>query len=99
MDFFYFKIARKSKAQAAMEFLLSYGWIILAVLLAIGALVYFGVLSSEKLLPERCILPHGLYCADHKVTPNEVVLVVENSGFSGFVAIKSINFTSYPNCK
>lgn len=52
------------KGQAAMEFLMTYGWAILVVLVAIGALAYFGVLSPEKLLPEKCILAtgSGLFC-------------------------------------
>lgn len=41
------------KGQAAMEFLMTYGWAILVVLAAIGALAYFGVLSPDNLLPER----------------------------------------------
>lgn len=41
------------KGQAAMEFLMTYGWAILVVLAAIGALAYFGVLSPDTLLPER----------------------------------------------
>ncbi|MBR9676167.1 hypothetical protein GOV05_04105 [Candidatus Woesearchaeota archaeon] len=41
------------RGQAAMEFLMTYGWAILVVLAAIGALAYFGVLSPEKLVPER----------------------------------------------
>ena len=36
------------KSQAAMDFLMTYGWAILIVLIAIGALAYFGVLSPEK---------------------------------------------------
>lgn len=43
----------KKKGQAAMEFLMTYGWAILVVLAAIGALAYFGVLSPQKLLPDR----------------------------------------------
>jgi uncharacterized protein (UPF0333 family) len=41
------------KGQAAMEFLMTYGWAIVVVLAAIGALAYFGVLSPQKLLPDR----------------------------------------------
>ncbi|MBU0757967.1 MAG: hypothetical protein KKF44_07895 [Nanoarchaeota archaeon] len=41
------------KGQAAMEFLMTYGWAILVVIAAIAALAYFGVLSPEKMLPER----------------------------------------------
>ncbi len=43
------------KGQAAMEFLMTYGWAILVVLAAIAALAYFGVLSPSNLLPERTI--------------------------------------------
>lgn len=35
------------KGQAAMEFLMTYGWAILVVLIAIGALSYFGVLTPQ----------------------------------------------------
>src|SRR3989338_2935712 len=54
------------KSQAAMEFLMTYGWAILVVLVAIGALAYFGVLSPDKFLPSRCILPVGIACSDHE---------------------------------
>lgn len=43
----------KKRGQAAMEFLMTYGWAIVVVLAAIGALAYFGVLSPQKLLPAR----------------------------------------------
>jgi hypothetical protein len=52
------------KAQAAMEFLMTYGWAILVVLAAIGALAYFGVLSPGNLLPEKCEFPSGLTCTE-----------------------------------
>ncbi len=40
------------KGQAAMEFLMTYGWAILVVIAAIGALAYFDVFSADNLLPE-----------------------------------------------
>jgi len=40
------------KGQALMEFLMTYGWAILVVLVAIGALAYFGVLNPERFLPK-----------------------------------------------
>src|SRR3989344_9482734 len=45
----------KSKGQAAMEFLMTYGWAILIILIAIGALYFMGVFSpqiSEKCMPK-----------------------------------------------
>ena len=55
------------KSQAAMEFLMTYGWAILVVLVAIGALAYFGVLSPDRFLPARCQLPAGVACSDFRI--------------------------------
>ena len=71
--------AQSTKGQAAMEFLMTYGWAILVVLAAIAALAYFGVLSPEKFLPEKCILEPGLACIAHKVEPTQTTLVITNS--------------------
>jgi len=38
----------KKKGQAAMEFLMTYGWAILAAVIAIGVLAYFGVFNPGK---------------------------------------------------
>jgi len=68
------------KAQAAMEFLMTYGWAILVVLLAIAALAYFGVLNPGRYLPSSCTLGTGLGCVEHKVdsTSGEITLVIQN---------------------
>lgn len=66
------------KSQAAMEFLMTYGWAILVVLVAIGALAYFGVLTPEKFLPNKCTLPAGIGCIDHKATSTGVTVVLRN---------------------
>lgn len=55
------------KSQAALEFLMTYGWAILVVLVAVGALAYFGVLSPDKFLPAKCTLSAGIGCIDHRV--------------------------------
>ncbi len=52
------------KGQAAMEFLMTYGWALLVVLAAIAALAYFGVLSPQKYLPETCQFPAGFSCLE-----------------------------------
>ena len=71
------------KAQAAMEFLMTYGWAILVVLIAIGALAYFGVLSPEKFLPEKCVIStgSGLFCQEFSATsgtPGNITLRIKN---------------------
>ena len=66
------------KAQAAMEFLMTYGWALLAVLAAIGALAYFGVLSPQRTLPEICLFQQGLACQDFKVTSSTTEIFIQN---------------------
>jgi len=78
------------KSQAALEFLMTYGWAILVVLVAVGALAYFGVLSPDKFLPAKCTLPSGIACIDHKATAASLVIVLQNSlGFD--VTLDSIS--------
>jgi len=74
------KTKTNSKAQAAMEFLMTYGWAILVVLIAIGALAYFGVLSPEQFLPEKCVIVigSGLFCDDYSVSSSGVKVRVKN---------------------
>ena len=67
------------KSQAAMEFLMTYGWAILVVLAAIAALAYFGVLSPDRFLPAKCTLQSGIACLDHKATATTVEVVIQNS--------------------
>ena len=81
-------------AQAAMEFLMTYGWAILVVLAAIAALAYFGVLSPAKLLPEKCVLEAGMVCVGHKVVPTKVTLVLSNSVDGRTLTINSITVGS-----
>jgi len=67
------------KGQAAIEFIMTYGWAILVVLVAIAALAYFGVLSPDRFLPEKCTFPPGLACTDFTVSSTGMSLVVQNS--------------------
>jgi len=79
-----------AKGQAAMEFLMTYGWAILVVLAAIAALAYFGVLSPQKFLPEKCILEAGLACVNHKVETSQTTLILLNS-FGKTIIVNSVS--------
>ncbi len=70
------------KAQAAMEFLMTYGWAILVVIAAIAALAYFGVLDPGRMLPEKCNFAAGTDCIEKPsvdVTTNTVTVALKNS--------------------
>jgi len=81
--------AKSRKSQAAMEFLMTYGWAILVVLAAIAALAYFGVLSPEKFLPEKCLIETGFTCISSKVETGQSTIVLLN-GLSRSITVDSI---------
>jgi len=60
------------KGQAAMEFLMTYGWAILVVLAAIGALAYFGVLSPSSMLPQRTTFAAPIQNTDNALVTNGI---------------------------
>lgn len=68
------------KGQAALEFLMTYGWAILVVLAAIAALAYFGVLSPDRFIPPKCTITGGFSCTEYKVNKaGTVQFAVQNN--------------------
>ena len=55
------------KSQAALEFLTTYGWAFLVILIMISALSYFGILNPGKLLPDRCNFGPEFSCTDYGI--------------------------------
>jgi hypothetical protein len=68
----------KRRAQAALEFLTTYGWALLVILVMIGALVYFGLLNPSKALPSRCDVPPGFECKDFQITTTGFNVIIAN---------------------
>ena len=66
------------KSQSAIEFLSSYGWVLLIVLVAIGTLAYFGIQNPKKFLPESCVLTPGLICKDSIAGVTGFSVVIQN---------------------
>jgi hypothetical protein len=83
------------KAQAALEFLMTYGWVIMVVMVAIGSLSYFGVLSPDAFLPKRCSLPVGI-CLDYEIGSSRITLVLQNN-FGETITISRIDVSKKNN--
>ena len=84
----------KKKSQAAMEFLMTYGWAILVVLVVIGALAYFGVLDPSKFLPTKCTLTAGYTCDQYLGTDGVFQIRLTNGAGR---QIELQNFTLEPD--
>ncbi len=69
------------KAQAALEFLTTYGWAFLVILIMIGSLAYFGILNPSKILPNRCNFGPEFECLDWQLslTTNDVKIKMKNN--------------------
>lgn len=83
------------RGQAALEFLMTYGWAILVVMVIIGALAYFGVLNPMMFVPERCTMSVGFNCDSAYIIDSgadEVRLRLENN-FGRDVTVTEFNVT------
>ncbi len=67
------------QGQAALEFLTTYGWAFLVILIMIAALSYFGILSPSKILPDRCNFGPEIGCINHLIGTNGVSLKLKNN--------------------
>ncbi len=59
------------KAQGALEFLITYGWAFVVVLVLVGAMASTGVVTPEQLQPDKCVSPPGFSCEAHSISENE----------------------------
>ena len=80
----------KRKGQAAMEFLMTYGWAILVVLIVIGALAYFGVLNPQQFLPQKCQFSTGLVCVDKQLTSDGAYKLRISNGLGNAIEVTKL---------
>lgn len=73
------------RGQAAMEFLITYGWAILAAIVAIGVLAYF-LSSPGRLTANSCTVaaPFNCNAGLASVSSNNVQLELRNGGGESF---------------
>ncbi|MCD4666300.1 TIGR03790 family protein [archaeon] len=62
---------KKKKAQTSMEYLMTYGWAIIIVLIALATLFYLGVFSPN--IPDICIVDSPFTC-DITIKGNELII-------------------------
>jgi hypothetical protein len=81
------------RAQAAVEFLMTYGWAILAAIIAVGVLAYFGVFSPGKYVVGQASVTGPFYVNSYSIKTTGVSLELKNNGgqdlFIGIVSISN----------
>lgn len=70
----------KNKGQAAMEFMMIYGWAIMIVMLAIGALFYFDIGNLDSKMPEQANFPPPFKVIDKAASDNgDITILLRNN--------------------
>ncbi|MEM3555719.1 MAG: hypothetical protein QXF56_03320, partial [Candidatus Micrarchaeia archaeon] len=59
------------KAQTAVEFLTTYGWVLVAVLILLAILIYYGGFNPLGFVPRQCSFEPGLPCNSYKLEVNQ----------------------------
>ncbi|HYD03588.1 MAG TPA: hypothetical protein VEC16_04770 [Alphaproteobacteria bacterium] len=65
------------KGQAALEFMLSYGWAILTVMVVIGAIAYI-IPNTESLTRNKCSFPPQMPCAGARLDFSNLTISARN---------------------
>jgi uncharacterized protein (UPF0333 family) len=83
---------KRSKGQAAMEFMMTYGWAILVVLVVVAALAYI-VPKQSSLTTKRCVFGSELPCLGARLSSNNLTVTLKN-GLANAIYNISANVTA-----
>jgi len=88
--------ARSLKGQAAIEYLTTYGWAILALVAVLGIILYSGVLSPTYLISDECSISSNLPCRFAIVSSGEksTLSLALTNGFQYKIKITSISVSA-----
>lgn len=78
-----------NRGQAAIEFLLTYGWAILGAMIAIGALSYFGIFNTQRYVNDICYFGDQITCEDYIAYNNGSVSVNLRNNFGVDINVNS----------
>ena len=79
------------RGQAAMEFLITYGWAILAAIVAIGVLAFF-LANPGRFTSNSCVLTAPFTCEEYAVNNTGITLVLRNGAADNYI-VNLINAT------
>lgn len=84
---------KQRRSQAALEFLTTYAWAFLVILITIGALYYFGIFDFSKYLPQKCLFNSQFECVDFSFRGDTIAFMLINN-IGEEIAIVDIDVTN-----
>ncbi len=87
--------ARHLRGQVAIEYLMTYGWAILVLIIIIGLILGSGIASPSYLISEECSLGTKLPCTQflYNDGANLKLIVNVSNGFEYKIKIKNVKIT------
>jgi hypothetical protein len=70
----------KMRGQAAMEYLMTYGWALLILVVVIGVLFSMGVFNPQNYMSEECSFQPSLPCKGTSLTSKGVLTIYLTNG-------------------
>lgn len=90
------RFSKSNKSQAALEFLTTYAWAFIVIMVTIGTLYYYGIFDFAQYLPQKCIFSSQLKCIDFGLRPSEVrIKLINNLGED--IQVTSVQITNDAN--
>ncbi len=89
---------KEMKGQAALEYLMTYGWAILLLIIVVGALIASGALTPSYFVSEECYLGPNLPCSfvvykDSLSDSNTNIVMNISNGFPYTIKITKFDIT------
>ena len=84
---------RTKKSQAAIEFLVTYGWAILGVIIAIAALSYFGVFNTTNYTKDMCDFGSQFNCEDYIIHQDGWVALKLRNNFGTAITVTGVDIS------
>ncbi|MFH0868858.1 MAG: hypothetical protein V1839_01380 [archaeon] len=85
----------RKKGQAALEYLTTYGWLLIIIIIVAAAMAGLGLFKKSTFQPAVCSgFVSGLAYVDHKVDSNKnITLVLTNSLGKQITAVRNVTMT------
>jgi hypothetical protein len=84
------------RGQAVIEYLVTYGWMLLVILITIGLILYFDILNPIKFVPQQCEFGEQLHCVDMQLLENGTFKIKFQNNFPKAVNLTDSASKDYP---
>ena len=78
------------KGQAAVEYLVTYGWAFIAILSTIGVMSYFGLLNPERYIPDSCEFGEQLQCQNQYIDDSPIITIRFENNFEEPITVTEV---------